>query len=223
MSVDGFWLSLKTAVRPFIAHFAPDDTELELILSDSDRIFAGMAPNLPYADKPGHPMAGSMYFCAAMLAFYKALEPRGIDMHQFGGTMLEMTKHSPQPEGDEPTSPGDAMEKAAVDSQQHARPGEFVFEVFDAGENDDFDWGMNIKSCAICGFFSQYDAMDLVPYMCASDDVISDLRGQGLKRSGTIALGESHCDFRFKAGDTGLHLSGQYPDRIRVIEDFSGF
>lgn len=76
---------------------------------------------------------------------------------------------------------------------------------------------MNIKSCAICHLFSQHDAMDLVPYMCASDDVISDKSGQGLMRSGTIALGASHCDFRFKKDGEGRALSGQYPEKIKLV------
>lgn len=222
MSVEGFWQTLQTSLKPFIAHFSNDEDDLKAILADSDRIFTDMAPDLPYADNPAHVMAGSMFYCAAMLAYFKALEPRGVDTHQFGSTMLEALKYSPKPEGEEPTSPGEAMVKAAEDSQA-ARPGEFVFEVYEAVEGEDFDWGMNIKACGICQFFSKYDAMDLVPYMCASDDVISDIRSQGLSRTGTIALGAGHCDFKFNAGGTGHHLSAQYPDRIKVIEDFKGF
>jgi len=74
---------------------------------------------------------------------------------------------------------------------------------------------MNVKSCAICFAYKKYDAMELVPYMCASDDVESDRDGQGLRRGGTIALGADHCDFRYKRGGKPQRLSEQYPDRIR--------
>ncbi len=75
---------------------------------------------------------------------------------------------------------------------------------------------MNITSCAICHLFGNHDAMDLVPYMCAFDDVMSAAGDQGLRRTGTIALGASHCDFRFQQGGEPLPLAEQYPDQIRL-------
>ena len=79
---------------------------------------------------------------------------------------------------------------------------------------------MNITSCAICTMYAPHDAMDLVPYMCAGDDAVSDAFQQGLRRTGSIALGASHCDFRF-TGRKGqpLRLAEQYPDRIRLRGD----
>ena len=77
---------------------------------------------------------------------------------------------------------------------------------------------MNIKSCAICHAFSKYDAMDLVPYMCAMDDVASEIGDLGLRRTGTIALGATHCDFRYERGREPLRLADQYPERIRTAK-----
>lgn len=56
--------------------------------------------------------------------------------------------------------------------------------------------------------------MDLVPYMCATDDVVSDRGGQGLRRTGTIAVGAHQCDFRYKRGGEPLHLAPQCPQRF---------
>jgi len=75
---------------------------------------------------------------------------------------------------------------------------------------------MNVKSCAICSMFSKYDAMDLVPYMCASDDVESDRDGQGLRRNGTIATGARRCDFRYKRGGEPQRIAEQHPDQIQM-------
>lgn len=108
--------------------------------------------------------------------------------------------------------------KIAKASQTNALPGEFVYETV-LGDRREFDWGMNVQSCAICSAFSKYDAMDLVPYMCATDDVVSDRENQGLRRTGTIAVGATHCDFRYKRGGDPLHLLAQYPDRIHVAAD----
>ena len=56
----------------------------------------------------------------------------------------------------------------------------------------------------------------MVPYMCSFDDVVSDAGDQGLRRTGTIALGASHCDFRFRQGGKPRRLAEQYPERIQL-------
>jgi hypothetical protein len=74
---------------------------------------------------------------------------------------------------------------------------------------------VNITRCGICHAYAKHDAMEFTPYMCATDDLESDRLGQGLRRTGTIALGAHRCDFRYKAGGEPLRLAEQYPDQIR--------
>ncbi|MCP4006587.1 MAG: L-2-amino-thiazoline-4-carboxylic acid hydrolase [bacterium] len=45
---------------------------------------------------------------------------------------------------------------------------------------------------------------------------MSDAGGQGLRRTGTLALGSNECDFRYKSGGEPLRLAAQYPDQIRL-------
>jgi hypothetical protein len=81
-------------------------------------------------------------------------------------------------------------------------------------EHEQFDWEFNVHSCTICHTASKYDAMDLVPYMCATDDVMSEKNNDGLRRTRSIALGAHLCDFRFKDDGPPRRLAEQYPDRI---------
>ena len=47
---------------------------------------------------------------------------------------------------------------------------------------------------------------------------MSDRGHQGLRRTGTIAVGAHQCDFRYqRTGEPG-HLADKYPDRIRILE-----
>ena len=186
-------------------------------------IFERMIGDMPYLDNPNHPMASAIFGCSASLALYLAMKECGVDVHDFGSGMLTGMANAPEPEPD-PAEPRDSRPMkerfagfiaTAEASQRDAKPGEFVFEAF-LGDRSEFDWGMNVKSCAICSMFSKYDAMDLVPYMCATDDVVSDQRKQGLRRTGTIAVGAHQCDFRYKRGAEPQRLAEQYPDRIRV-------
>lgn len=59
--------------------------------------------------------------------------------------------------------------------------------------------------------------MDLLPYMCAGDDIDSKNNNQGLRRSGTIGLGSHQCDFKYKVGGTPEPLAQQFPDKIRFV------
>lgn len=174
--------------------------------------FDEIAPSLAYLDEPRHPMALALFSCAGSLALHLALRDAGIDAHQLGQAIHH--------EFAQLSLPSEGLTKDLIDgavrSQQESRPGEFVFEV--VGSEGDTNYAMNVRSCAICALFSQFDAMDLVPYMCALDDLFSDMNGSGLRRTGTIALGATHCDFRYDAGGEPLRLVEQFPDRVRLTQ-----
>jgi hypothetical protein len=180
------------------------------VLAAARETFESMLGELPYADRPAHAMFGSMFACAGMLAVFRVLRERGVDAHSWGRACHTL----PPAVGESDEASREQARRDGEASRQDAAPNEFVFEIVEGDETT--DRGMNITSCAICHLFGKYDAMDLVPYMCAYDDVVSDAGGQGLRRTGTIALGASHCDFRFRDGGEPLRLVDQYPDRIRL-------
>jgi hypothetical protein len=202
-------------MRDALSRFVPAD-EIDDVLAESRREFAAMAGEIPYADRPEHSMAAAILGCYGVLAVYQAVRPRGYSAHQLGRAVVE-TMPFPSPEaGGKP--PGLAqMAEEAAQSQRSAAPGEFVFEML-GGDGHETDYGMNITSCAVCHAFSKHDAMELVPYLCATDDVVSERGDEGLRRTGTIALGAHRCDFRFKRGGEPLTLASQYPDRIRLAD-----
>ena len=200
-----------------IEHFSDD---VATTVADASSIFDQMIPEMAYVDNPDNAMANSLFFCTALLAIYLALKPQGVNVHEYGRLMLEILAANTDARNaasEARKKPAPELVDAAGQSQSNPQPGEFVFEVYE-GESNDVDWGMNIKSCAICSQFSRYDAMDLVPYMCATDDVISDLGAQGLRRTGSIAVGAHHCDFVYKHQGKPQHLSNQYPEKIRIVE-----
>jgi len=156
----------------------------------------------------------AMFICASVLSLYIHLRHQGVDVHKYGARYVELSKMRPLPE-EEAEGEEDMGEMLAAEKMH---PGEFDFEIVQ-GDGKTFDFGYNVKSCAICHVFSQHDAMDLVPYMCAFDDVASDLGDMGLRRTGTIAVGASHCDFRYKKGREPQHLAEVYPEKIRLLAD----
>jgi len=192
-------------------------TDVDAVLDQAAENFSGMLPDMAYVDKPDDPMANNLFLCCGILALYQALEPRNVSVEDFGSAMLDFIRQAPQQDATDQTtaeSPDITLREAARRSQTEPLAGEFVFELLEAEAQ--LDWGMNIKSCAICHAFAKYDAMDLVPYMCASDDVVSDRAGSGLRRTGSIAVGAHECDFRYKQGAEPLYLADQYPQKIKL-------
>jgi L-2-amino-thiazoline-4-carboxylic acid hydrolase len=214
--IKGFFRQIISS-DPRLTEGVSEDTDR--LLKDAESIFDKLLGDMPYVDNPQHVMASSMFFCSTMLAVYLAQKKQGVSAHQFGNQVLELLAASNDAQSAAPNDrnqPTPDFKAASEESQSDAQPNEFVFEVY-AGDTDDVDWGMNVKSCAICSLFSKYDAMDLVPYMCATDDVMSDLGHQGLRRTGSIAVGAHQCDFVYKQGGEAKHLSDQYPGKIRIV------
>lgn len=206
-----FHEAISRWLTPAVASVVPGD-DVAPVLAQARQQFEEMLSELPYVDRPDHSMFASMFACAAMLAAFQVLRERGIDAHTWGAACHQLPPGVT--ESDEASRERSRLDGDA--SQHGAAPNEFVFEIIEGDEHS--ERGMNITSCAICHLFSRYDAMELVPYMCSFDDVVSDASGQGLRRTGTIALGATHCDFRFRDGGEPLRLAEQYPDRIRIVE-----
>lgn len=185
------------------------------VLEEAAINFDHMLPDMAYINKKNHPMAASVFSSSATLAVYLAIKKRGIDVHDFGCAMLtylEQSAFKPDDIGNDPKKLAEMIASGEA-SLKYTDPGEYVFETF-PGDQKEFDWGVTIKRCALCYVFSKYDAEELTPYMCAMNDVMSDMAGQGLRRTGTIALGDEKCEYRYKNGGEPLRLAPQFPEQI---------
>jgi hypothetical protein len=87
----------------------------------------------------------------------------------------------------------------AIKSQKRKYSGDFVF-AYVKSYGHEFDYGIDYIECAICKFFREQGALEVVPYVCAIDEIASDMLGWGLHRTMTISTGYAKCDFRFKKG-----------------------
>lgn len=196
-------------------------SDVDAVIAEASAIFDEMLPEMAYVDKPQHPLAPALFICSVNLSLYLALKKRGVDVHTFGNAMLNGLMRAPIPvpqESDEALRERLAQFAILAEaSQSNGAPGEDVVE-FVSGENEDFEWGYNVKSCAICHQAAKYDAMDLVPYFCAVDDVMSDKGNQGLQRTSSLAVGAPHCDFRYRRGGEPRRLADQYPEQIRFVQ-----
>ena len=76
--------------------------------------------------------------------------------------------------------------------------GGYVFTFINS--TPDFDYGVDYTKCGVHKFLIEMGAPELTPYICATDILSSERLGWGLKRTITIAEGDTKCDFRFRKG-----------------------
>ena len=91
-------------------------------------------------------------------------------------------------------------EQAALSATARHRsefPADFVYDFVEPGPGDDFDFGIDYKSCGFCKFAAHHGDKEILPNLCGLDFDAYATRGIRLQRSQTLAGGASHCDFRF--------------------------
>jgi L-2-amino-thiazoline-4-carboxylic acid hydrolase len=91
------------------------------------------------------------------------------------------------------------LKRRAAESQARKYAGDYVFTYVE-GDGISFDYGVDYTECASCKFLRAQGAFEIAPYLCAADQLYSDLLGWGLIRTMTLAEGAEKCDFRFKKG-----------------------
>lgn len=90
----------------------------------------------------------------------------------------------------------------ALASTGRENPGDFVYEYVGPGRTEagePFQFGLDYRECGFCKLFKAGGDEDLLPAVCAMDREVYALRGVELLRSTTLAAGDSHCNFRFRA------------------------
>ena len=87
--------------------------------------------------------------------------------------------------------------KSATKGHQEEFPEDFLYDFVEPGPGDDFEFGINYRSCGFCKFAARHGDEEILPNICGLDFDAYATRGIRLQRTQTLAGGASHCDFRF--------------------------
>ena len=216
---DGHRAGLLELARQFAGDDAPD------VVAQAEERLRELSASIGYLDRPWHPLAEPLFWAARSLALYLVLAERGVGAKAFGPALVDAHRRSlgdppPAPPAEVQTSTAwfDAYRDLAAQSQASRDPAEFVWEVSSEGDPN-VAFAQDVLSCPIARLYARSGASDLAPYACATDDVTSDHLSQGLRRTGTIALGAERCDFRYERGGVPVRLAESFPDVFGVTED----
>ncbi|MDX1382237.1 MAG: L-2-amino-thiazoline-4-carboxylic acid hydrolase [Thermoanaerobaculia bacterium] len=179
--------------------------DADAIGAEASRLYASLIDDIPLKLTF---LAGARDATYVYLAHYKVLAARGMSAPEIGELFGEAWDANPARKLPSwlprllvrPLLPliRRKLKKDAELSQERRDPADFVYTYVEP--DGDTDFGIDVTDCAICRCFRRHDAEEIIPWLCALDDRMSDALGLGLRRSGTRALGHERCDFRYKLG-----------------------
>ncbi|MCK9685210.1 L-2-amino-thiazoline-4-carboxylic acid hydrolase [Scleromatobacter humisilvae] len=187
-------------------------------LADTDAIrrevmdeFAIVLTQMPYVGGTASRMSDFFMRLLGFMAISRVLRRHGVPLAEIGEIEREAYKAQllalPEAErlaaGRQFMSPENQAllrEQAAMSTTARHRgefPADFVYDFVEPGPGDDFDFGIDYKSCGFCKFAARHGDKDILPNLCGLDFDAYATRGIRLHRTQTLAGGASHCDFRF--------------------------
>ena len=196
----------KATHKVYQKHFS-DDLSATLII-ETKQAYEDILPEIPYIGGNDNIFSEWLNYGAYYLGMYQALSQHGHQLDEIGKMIFEtyetmadypkwllsVVGHFKYGKKYEVT-----LKQTAELSQQRRYAGDFV-SYFIEGDNEEFDYGLDITECGICKLYAAFGADNLSRYMCLSDYVVSKAFNRGLVRYKTVAEGSDKCDFRFKKG-----------------------
>ena len=198
--------SVARVKRVLISRYGEE--QANTLISESRQGYEALIPQIPYiGDK--NPFLIFLLPTSRYLAVYRALQSQGRTIEEAGQLIYEMS------EAELKAIPGflrraigylwfsswvlRRLKTWATEFQEREYSGGYVL-TYVQGDGQNFDYGVDYTECASCKFLSAQDALELAPYVCATDKVTSEMLGWGLTRTMTLAESYDKCDFRFKKG-----------------------
>lgn len=179
--------------------------------------FDDLIQDIPYIGPLSFPLPSTLVESAVSLSFYMVWKESGVRLEAAGSMILEAVR-----EGLGKQSPEELRKEGAgmfteefykiqtfVADESHKKhfPGDWIFDFVKGKPGENYDWGWDFTECAILKFFRAHDALELLPFMCIQDFIISELQGTGLERTTTLYDGDV-CDFRFKKAGQLMQCAG---------------
>jgi hypothetical protein len=185
-----------------------DQDRTMVLLQAIRQEYEALTPEVPYIGGEDNMFTEWLAYGVYYLAAYRVLASQGQSVEQVGRIIYEtyeVMADRPQwlidTAGSLKYGRGyiERLKAAAAASQERRYPEDWVC-TFVEGDDDAFDYGLDITECGICRFYHAQGADELAPYLCLSDYVVSRAFDRGLVRYKTIAEGADVCDFRYRQG-----------------------
>ena len=178
------------------------------VIADARQEFTALIPTIPSIGQ-GHVWQFNLDSSVMELALYRSLKKYGCSLHEtvqmtydiFGTYLMSfpfVLRHAFRLYYFS-TLQQSRLRQGAVVSQLRRYPEDWVFEYVE-GDGVTFNFGVDIRECAILKFYQAHKAGEFTSYLCVLDHAMGKMLGLGFNRQGTLANGAALCDCRWKLG-----------------------
>lgn len=194
----------KIERKVFLLYF--DRQQIQDLRKDVLEEFERLISQIPYVGgKKNKRMTDFLIHTAWSLAIYRTLLKTGMDVRQVGQILYEISEVYYDTLNPIVKKFGKWYHYSRIaryllkrNSKKRSKwnyPGDFQGELV-KGDGKDFTIGYNYTECGNYKFLKAQGAEELTPYLCLTDYALYRAFGIGFKRTKTIGMGGTHCDFR---------------------------
>ncbi|MDQ7825235.1 MAG: L-2-amino-thiazoline-4-carboxylic acid hydrolase [Candidatus Eremiobacteraeota bacterium] len=202
-----FEVMLKSLKAPLTSCLGSDDAGycLESARSGFEKVLAELPPI------GGDQNLYMKYFIsgAQYLALYSPLKKKSVEGQVFGKIMYDLVTgyYASMSEEDKDRErdyffSDEYLEKLDVwaFSTLERWYGDNWLCMFIRGDWRTFDFGYDVRECAVFKLFARADILEVMPYFCCLDFPRSIALGTGLEREKSLGFGDTSCIFRYRKG-----------------------
>ena len=190
-------------------HFPQQGDEIN---SSIEKAYALIGGDIAFAFTSKNPMDRRMDVAGYFLSLIKVLDEKGESFETIRRICIEIATEYVQPKnkfqawlkklpvkliGSGLTGPLLRSFDKKVGKLGH--PDGFAAKIImDKSETFGLGYGVDILECGICKLYQKHNYKRFASILCEVDHITTSLAGLEMHRSGTIANGASHCDFRYR-------------------------
>lgn len=183
-----------------------DKQEISDLKKKVQKEFESLIPLIPYigGDKNKR-MTDFLIHTGWSLAIYRTLSKRGMNVHQVGQIIYEISEIYYNSLNFLVKKFGKwyyfsriaqyLLERNSRKRKRWNYSADFQGDLI-KGDGKEFSIGYNYTECGNYKFLKKQDAEELTPYICLCDYALYRALGIGFKRTGTIGMNADCCDFR---------------------------
>jgi hypothetical protein len=186
-----------------------DLSDLDNVLQEMMAEFEIVLTQIPYVGGTASRMSDFFMRLIGFMAVGRVLRRRGVPLRVIAGIERESYKAQlltiPEAErlasGRQFMSAGNRafLREQAAKSLGEEYKEDFVYDFVQPGPGDNFEFGIDYKTCGFCKFAARHGDQEILPAICGLDFDAYAAHGIRLERTQTLAGGASHCDFRFSS------------------------
>ncbi|MHA1475677.1 MAG: L-2-amino-thiazoline-4-carboxylic acid hydrolase [Promethearchaeota archaeon] len=191
--------------KPYFAQKFPNEN-YEEFKKDTQKDLELLIPTIPYIGGFKNKFTEYLVSAPLVVAIYKNIKPMGIEDEEFGEFIFEAVGDYFTPKRKIIKLLGKFMTVGwlgkRLKKKNAAKPVQYEYEwkydIIEDKNEEDLIYTMKYNQCGLQKYMEDLGYSHLTPYLCVTDYKLLSNLNIGFKRTQTIAMGGTYCDFQFR-------------------------